>query len=98
MGEVYIDPLDQWGFVSYEVSARLSEMNKDNPRLLEWVTIQGRASYIQYRGYRIRDNATPEDIDDPKLKAMYTKIAMHEAPTPNHEYGRPPQSPDPYDT
>lgn len=70
MGEVHIEPMSTWGYVSYEVSARLSEINKENPRLLDWTIITGRSG-AQYRGYRIREGATRSDIQDPKLLELY---------------------------
>lgn len=73
MGEIYIDPLDTWAFVSYEVSARFSEINSENPSLLDWTTITGKSG-ARYRGYRIREGATREDIKDPKLLEIYDRI------------------------
>ena len=35
MGEVYIKPFDQHCFVSYEASARLSEINSTNPAMMK---------------------------------------------------------------
>jgi len=73
IGEVLVDEIGQWGFVSYEVSARLSEMYKENPLLLERVWIEGKTG-AKYYGYRIAKNARPEDVVNPELSEFYSKI------------------------
>lgn len=75
MGEVEIVPLGVWGFVSYEVSARLSEMFSENPGLLERKWIKGKSG-AEYYGYRISENASRAAISDPKLASFYQKIQL----------------------
>ena len=73
IGEVYIEELGQWAFVSYEVSARTSEIKKANPNLLEWTPVRGKSGAI-YNAYRLRKGVSVLDIEDPKLLSFYKKI------------------------
>lgn len=73
MGEVFCKELNKWGYVSYECSARASEMMKENPGLFMRTHITGRSG-ARYYGYRISPNAKPELVKDEKLLAFYRKI------------------------
>lgn len=73
IGEVFVPEVGLWGFVSYEVSARMSEMFKENPGLFERVMMKGKTG-AQYYGYRIALNAKPSDIVEKDLKEFYSKI------------------------
>lgn len=73
IGEVYCKELDLYGFVSYEVSARTSELNSMNPGLLERQMIYGKSG-SSYYGYRIAQNVTADTIKDDDIKAFYFKI------------------------
>lgn len=73
IGEIYCKELEKWGFVSFEVSARLSEMYRDNPTLLEREWQTGRLG-AKYYAYRIAQSARPKDIKDPSLKKFYYLI------------------------
>lgn len=79
MGEHYISELGHlpdngaWGWVSYECSARLSEMYRDNPNLLERDLIFGKSG-AKYFGYRLRPGYTIEDMQDNDLRDFYTLI------------------------
>jgi hypothetical protein len=72
IGEAYVKPIGVWGFVSYEVSARMSEMFKKNPKLLERKYIIGKSG-AKYYAYRLSINVTPADIVDLDLKEFYDK-------------------------
>ena len=48
MGEVWCEELKLWGFVSFEVSARLSEIFSENPGLLERTSIYGKSGARYY--------------------------------------------------
>lgn len=74
MGEVFIEELEKWGYVSYECSARASEMIRDNPGLLQRQYIVGRSG-VKYYGYRLNPQPAPGMIRDPKLKAFH-KLLM----------------------
>lgn len=73
MGEVWCEEAGKWGFVSHEVSARLSELFKGNPGLLERRMIEGRSG-ARYYGYRIGPDAQDTMIVDPKLFDFYKLI------------------------
>ena len=73
MGEVYCTEVNKWGFVSFEVSARLSELFSENPGRLQRQTITGKSG-ARYYGYRIAPDVTPELIKDIKLFDFYKLI------------------------
>lgn len=73
MGECYVDPAKEFCFVSYEASARLSEMNKENPGLLKITPIVGKSG-AHYYGYSLEQNV----ISDPKIKEVYNLIKKNE--------------------
>lgn len=76
MGEIYSEEMELWGFVSYEVGARISELFSDNPGLFHREMITGKSG-AKYYGYRIADTATGEMIRDPKLKSVYEKCRRY---------------------
>lgn len=73
MGEIYCEEVGKWGYVSYECSARASEMIKRNPELIQRQSIRGKSGATYY-GYRINPNAKPEMIKDEDLGAFYRRI------------------------
>lgn len=73
IGEVFVPEVGLWGFVSYEVSARMSEMFRENPGLFERTMMKGKTG-AQYYGYRIAVNVKPEHIVEKDLKQFYSKI------------------------
>jgi hypothetical protein len=73
IGEVYCEELNKHGFMSYEVSARMSEMYQDNPGLLERKWLKG-ITGAKYYGYRIAHGANASNIHDEKLLAFYQKF------------------------
>ena len=73
IGEAYVKPIGVWGFVSYEVSARMSEMFKKNPNLLQRKQVIGKSG-ARYYAYRLSLNVTSADIIDPDLKEFYGKV------------------------
>ncbi len=70
MGEIYCEETGLWGYISYECSARLSEVFSDNPGLLHREKIKGKSG-AEFYGYRIADHAKIEMIKDPKLRSLY---------------------------
>lgn len=74
MGEVFCEQLNRWGYVSYEVSARASEMIKDNPGLIMRTWLSGRSG-AKYYGYRFSPDANANLIKDEKLLVFYRSIA-----------------------
>jgi len=73
IGEVYADEIGLWGFISYEVSARMSELWNKNPLLFERKQVVGKSG-AKYFSYRIRHGVTPNDIIDSDLKTFYWRI------------------------
>jgi hypothetical protein len=73
IGEVYVKELGMHAFVSYEVSARMSELWSTNPNLFERKQVVGKSG-AKYNAYRIALNVKQEDIVDPELKKFYFKI------------------------
>jgi hypothetical protein len=73
IGEVYIEELGKYGFMSYELPARFADLKKANPNLLEHKVVIGRSG-AKYYSYRLRIDVKPEDIQDPSLKDFYKLI------------------------
>lgn len=73
IGEFYIEELGVWTFISYEASARMSEMFSENPGLLAREYTRG-VSGSKYYQYRIHQTATPKDIFDTDLLAFYKRL------------------------
>lgn len=73
MGEIYVKELDLWGYVSYECSARLSEMFSENPGLIARERITGKSG-AKYYGYRIHREATSAQINDADLRVIYEAV------------------------
>lgn len=79
MGEIYCEPLGKWGYVSYECSARASELTKENPGLFERKLLRGKSGATYY-GYRISPSAKPELIKDEKLLSFYRSVGGSKGP------------------
>lgn len=73
IGEVYVKEYETWAFVSYEVSARMSELFSRNPTLFERKQVTGKSG-SKYYAYRIRIGVTPLDIKDFDLKVFYSNV------------------------
>jgi hypothetical protein len=72
MGEVFVEPLGEWGFVSYKVGARMSEVYLENMRFVERKLVTGKSG-AEYFAYRIKETVRRKDISDPKLYDLYNK-------------------------
>ncbi len=70
VGEHYINEFDQWVLISYEVSARMSELYKNNPELFyrEWQTGK---SGSRYYAYKIAENPNLEKIKQEEIREFY---------------------------
>jgi hypothetical protein len=73
MGEVYCREVGKWGYVSYECSARASEMIKANPELIQRRKIEGKSG-AKYYGYRINPFVKKEMIQDPQLVEFHRAV------------------------
>ena len=77
IGEIFIKEISQWVFISYEVSARMSELYRKNSNLFQRIEIEGKTG-AKYFAYRININVVPEDILDIDLKKFYKLIKSRE--------------------
>lgn len=73
IGEVEVPELGLWAFISYEVSARMSELYRENPRLFERKLVTGKTG-AQYYAYRIAWEVMPGDIINPSIRDFYKLI------------------------
>ena len=73
IGEFFCEEVGLWGFVSYEISARLSEMYNGNHNLLERKMLKGKTG-ASYYGYRISTTAKIDNIGDVNLRKFYFRI------------------------
>lgn len=86
-GDVYCPELNKAGWVSHEVSARLSELRKGNPGLLEIEKRKAKHSGATYYAYRLNPAFTPSLIKDPDLEQFARKVWSGTArPAPQREY------------
>ena len=73
MGETFIKEINKWAYVSYECSARASDMMKENPGLFHRTKLEVKSG-ARYYGYRMSPLARPEFIQDKALLDFYKKI------------------------
>lgn len=74
MGEVWVEEVGKWGYVSYECSARLSEMYRENPGLILRSLITGKSG-AHYYGYRFTPvQGKAELVKDSALASFYLQI------------------------
>jgi len=73
MGEVYISELNEWSFMSYEVSTTMSKLKADETLLFE-----SRDYKLKNGGtalaYRLRPEIKFADIKTKEIQDFYTKI------------------------
>lgn len=87
MGEIWIEETGKWGYVSYECSARASEMIKTNPKLVQRTKMRGKSG-ASYYGYRLNPQPHVDMIMDSDLLMFYRKISRNRAPTTQEEITR----------
>ena len=73
IGEIYIEELKEWGFMSYELPARFADLKRENPNLLEHKVITGKSG-ANYYAYRFAANPSPEKILEPSLFEFYKRL------------------------
>lgn len=74
MGETYVAEANKWAYVSYECSARASEIMTENPGLLQRQKMRGKSG-AKYYGYRLNPQPRIELIRDQSLLAFYRRIS-----------------------
>ena len=77
MGEVHCKELNLWGFVSHECSARTTELNQENPNLLEYIERKARAGGT-YRCWRIKVDVNKAALVEVNIKKLYNALKIHE--------------------
>lgn len=82
MGDVYSEELKKGGFVSHECSARLSEIRKRNPDLLDVKKQKARYTNNQFYCYRLRSDFTLDSIIEKDLKQFTKELDVRYKPQP----------------
>lgn len=73
MGEVYIEELGEWCFMSYEVSTTMSKLKADEPFLFESIDHKLKNGGTAL-AYRIRRDTKLSDIQTKEILDFYSKI------------------------
>jgi len=73
VGEIYIEELNKWAFMSYKTPANGLTIFFDNPDLLERRKVTGKSG-ARYYEYRIAPNPNAEKIRDEELLKFYRRI------------------------
>ena len=74
MGDVYCKELKLGGFVSHEVSPRISELNSGNPGMMEFEKRKAKYSSATYYAWRLKPPFTPSIIKDYDLEKFARKV------------------------
>lgn len=74
VGEVFVEELQMWAFMSYKTPANGVAIYFENPGLIERQTVRGKSG-AKYYAYRIAPNPSAAKIADASLLAFYRKIA-----------------------
>lgn len=82
-GDVWCKELNLGGFVSHECSARLSEINSDNPHLLEIEKRKAKYTPAKYHCYRLRPDFDPSYIKDKGLRSFFERLNITISPVAN---------------
>lgn len=80
MGETYVKEINLWAYVSYECSARASEIMTENPGLLQRIKLRGRSG-AKYYGYRLTPAPNIDLFKDPSLLHFYRRVSKNKTPT-----------------
>lgn len=74
MGEFKVEETGQWGWVSYEVAARMSEVWKEVPfGIIERIDVTGKSG-AQYKAYRLCPTMRRCDLLNRDLLPKYREI------------------------
>lgn len=73
MGEVLIPELNEWCFMSYEVSTTMSKLKADEPKLFESIDHKLKNGGTAL-AYRIRPDIKLSDIQTKEILDFYQKI------------------------
>jgi hypothetical protein len=76
VGEMYIEEVNEWCFMSYKCPARLSDLYNENPNLLERKELTGKSG-SKYYGYRIRLGVSVTDIENKDLLKFYKTLKTY---------------------
>ncbi len=73
VGEMFIEELNTWVFMSYKTPANGVKIYFDNPGLIERQKVMGKSG-SEYYAYRFTPKPVLSLIVDPKLREFYQKI------------------------
>lgn len=73
IGELYIEELSTWFFMSYKCPANGANVYLKNPDLIQRRQIRGRTG-AKYFEYRIAPNPSKEKIKDPDILDFYQEV------------------------
>lgn len=76
MGDVFSPEINKGGFVSHECSARLSEIRKHNPALLDVIEQKAKYTNNRFYCYRLRQDFSPEYVLEKDLKQFIKEINL----------------------
>lgn len=75
-GDIFLKEIGKWELMTYKTPARLSDLFKENPKLLDrhWTTGKSGKGYYVYRINQTEDGLIGQNIDDLKLREFYLRI------------------------
>lgn len=79
VGELFVEELNEWFFMSYKCPANGVNVYFENPDLIERRETVGKTG-AKYFEYRIAPNPSINKIVDPEIKKFYIKIKRNERP------------------
>lgn len=77
IGEIYIEELDTWGFMSYTCVHRAFEVYDENYGLVERKKVTGKSG-SRFYAYRLSPSVSVSNIREPKLLKLYKTIKKYE--------------------
>ncbi len=80
IGEMFIEELNTWGFMSYTCVHRAFEVYDDNAGLVERIKVTGKSG-SKYYAYRLSLDVTIVNIKDEKLLKLYKTLKRYETDT-----------------
>lgn len=77
VGEIYIEELNHWFFMSYKGPTNGLTIYFDNPKLFERKHVEGRSG-AKYYEYKIKTDDIENAIEDPDLLEFYNLLKRYE--------------------
>jgi len=73
IGEIFLEELGVWGYMSYTCVHRAFEVFDDNTGLIERKKVTGKSG-SRYYAYRLAPDVKAENIKDEKLLSFYKRV------------------------